>query len=111
MSNAKPLRPVMSRQNDDTVAPLHYGDRIVIEHLGGARQEVVFEGVYGENCDQPIVRWGLAGQYYVQFQTGQLKPKKASVWRVIPEHMARIRATSVRDLSDRHARIKAERYK
>ncbi len=88
------------------IEPLQYGDSITIEHVGGRTQEVAFRGVFGNKYDQAYVEWALAGEYKVKLDSGQLLPKKVSLWRVIDSDLERLRATGAKERVDARDRMK-----
>lgn len=83
---------------------------MIAVHLNGNEQVVTFDQLWGDKCDQVTVRWGFAGIYSVNFQTGQLlggKPKKkASVWRLVEADLARVHVTARTELIERRERMK-----
>lgn len=90
------------KKND--AEPLVPGDTIEIVHLNGNVRSVTFDGLFGNKFNIPYIRWGAAGQYRVNFETGQLIPRKASVWRLTDTAMLRLRATQAamaRDFKER----------
>lgn len=103
MPDPRPVSP-------DSVEPLGRDEAITVRHLNGQTSSVTFVSVDGDKLNRITVRWGMAGEYDVNLFTGQLlggKPrKKASVWRVIPEDLARIHATAKRRERERNAQKK-----
>lgn len=91
------------------VEPLEYGDRITIKHAGGRTQEVIFRGVFGIKYDQAYVGWPMAGEYKVKLDSGQLLPKKVSLWRVIESDLERMRETGAQERADAKGRMKSSR--
>lgn len=74
--------------------PLQFGDELTLVHVSGTTRVVSFAGVYGAKFTAAYVRWGeMAGDYQVKLDTGQLLPKKASLWRVCDTDLRRLRAT------------------
>lgn len=86
--------------------PFQYGDSLTIRHDGGREAQVAFRGLFGKRFDQAYVFWPLAGEYRVQLDTGQLTPRKVSVWRVIPSDLHRLRMTSVAERNAADVRMK-----
>jgi hypothetical protein len=66
---------------------------MTIVHLSGATKQVRFAGVFGKDFTCAYVRWPLAGEYQIAMATGQLMPKKVSIWRLCAEDMERLAAT------------------
>ena len=91
------------------VEPLEYGDRITIKHVGGHEQKVIFRGVFGNKYDQAYVGWPMAGEYKVKLDSGQLLPKKVSLWRVIGADLERMRVTGAKERFDAKERTKSSR--
>lgn len=91
------------------VEPLEYGDRITIKHVGGHEQKVIFRGVFGNKYDQAYVGWPMAGEYKVKLDSGQLLPKKVSLWKVVDSDLQRMRATSAKERAEAKERMKHNR--
>jgi len=91
--------------------PLRIGDKITVQHISGLRRTVIFDGFYGKNLNRGCVNWGeMAGKYQVILSTGQLTPKKASLWRVIDSDLKRLEITRKFELAEASMRIKERRY-
>lgn len=73
--------------------PLKSGDELEIVHMSGRRQKVKFAGLYGTKLNIAYITWPSAGQYRVKFETGQLMPKRASLWALTKPSLERVRAT------------------
>ena len=73
--------------------PFRYDEELTIVHLNGTEKKVLFAGAFGSKFDQVYILWPLAGEYRVAMDTGQLLPRKVSVWRVCSRDLARLRAT------------------
>lgn len=78
--------------------PLRYDEPVTIVHPGGSTKQVFFAGVFGKDFTSAYVRWPLAGEYQVALGTGQLMPRKVSIWRLCEGDLLRLKATI------RHAR-------
>ena len=91
------------------IEPLQYGDRVTIKHVGGHEQKVIYRGVFGNKYDQAYVGWPMAGEYKVRLDTGQLTPKKVSLWTVVPEDLERMRAASALERAEAKDRMKSNR--
>jgi hypothetical protein len=93
-----------------TPKPLKLDEELTVRHLNGQERKVAFDQISGDKLNQVTVRWGLAGLYSVDMNTGQLfggKPRlKASVWRVIPSDMRRIVATARKIDAERRERMR-----
>lgn len=89
------------------VEPLRYGDSITIEHIGGKQQSVLYRGLFGNKFDQAYVEWPLAGEYLVKLDSGQLLPKKVSLWKVSDSDLKRLRVTSAKERHDAKERYKS----
>ena len=92
------------------VKPFRYGDTLTIRHAGGREQAVIYCGVFGNKFDQAYVEWPLAGEYKIKLDTGQLLPKKVSLWRVVDHDLKRLRATSAKERNDTNERMKSSRF-
>lgn len=92
--------------------PLKLDEEITVRHLGGQTHIVKFDTIAGDKLNLVRVRWSGAGFYDVDMKTGKLLGggkkgrKAASVWSVVPEDMARIRATQERQKQERRERMR-----
>lgn len=112
MSHPKPVFRDGNVAQDGEAKPLSVGEQITAEHLNGQRQSVTFDTISGDKFDQVRIRWPMAGFYDVNIETGALLGggrkgrKAASVWRIIPDDMARIRATRSKFRDERRERMR-----
>lgn len=92
------------------IEPLQFGDELTVIHVSGSTRVVHFAGVYGAKFATAYVRWGdMAGDYQVKLDTGQLLPKKASLWRVSDSDLKRLRVTMHHEQRLSRRRIRANR--
>lgn len=113
MSHTKPLsRNDDLAVNEGDARPLEIDEEITARHMNGHDHQVRFETVSGEKFDHVRIRWPMAGFYDVDIETGKLLGggkkgrKAASVWRIIPSDMARVRATQQRAVTERRERMR-----
>lgn len=90
--------------------PIQSGDSLTIVHVGGREQRVLFRGVFGNKFDQVYIEWPLAGQYKVQLQTGQLLPKKVSLWRITDDDLERVRDAARDERCTFEEKMKTQRF-
>jgi hypothetical protein len=94
--------------------PLKLGERITARHLGGQTHAVEFDTIAGDKLNLVRVRWPAAGFYDVDLKDGSLlgvgggkKGRRgAAVWSIVPEDMARIRATQEQMKVERKERMR-----
>ena len=90
-------------------APFTIGEEVEIVHMNGSISTVVLTGLYGNKMTMAYVKWGHAGEYRINFSTGQLLPRKASMWRLTDQSMDRLNATRLAILKSTSDRMKAGR--